>query len=348
MRQDLDPEQQVSFLRHPIVLGALAVVVVLLVVAVALILVGGGEEDDEEEAAAPAPTRTEKPETNLTSEDGVSGEVIATINVRSGPGEGYTILGTIRNGTRVEVVGRTEEEEWLQVIYPPQSSLHGWVDAAFLDLEGDPSTLAVATVEALPLPEVPTEPAYVAVATPTAEETPTAEAGPTEEATPSPTAVFSPTPEAELPDLVIGIPTWLVDDTVVITVVNQGRGAMENQRLDVGMFDSQGQTLLHYTSAGVQSLAPGSSIDVNTGFTCTVEQQEVLVVVDVDGRIDETDNTNNQMLVTVRACFRAPMPTLTPTTAPVPSATAAPTAWLVPTATPQAAISPEATSSAEG
>jgi len=348
MRQDLGPEQEISFLRHPIVLGALAVVVVLLVVAVALILVGGGEEDDEGEAAAPAPTRTEKPETNLASEDGVSGEVIATINVRSGPGEGYTILGTIRNGTRVEVVGRTEDDEWLQVIYPPQSNLHGWVDAAFLDLEGDPSQLAVATVEALPLPEVPTEPAYVAVATPTAEETPTAEAGPTEEATPSPTAVLSLTPEAELPDLVIAIPTWLVDDTVIITVVNQGRGAVENQPLDVGVFDSQGQTLLHHATAGLQSLAPGASIDISTGFTCTTQEQEVLIVVDVDGRIDETDNTNNQAVVTVKPCLRVPMPTLTPPMTPVPSATAAPTAWLMPTATPQAAISPQATPSAEG
>lgn len=334
MGQDLGPEQQISFLRNPIVLGALAVVVVLLLVAVALILVGGGEEEDGGEAAAPAATRTEKAQTSPTSESGVSGEAIATINVRSGPGERYAVLGTIRNGTRVEVVGRSEDEEWLQVIYPPRSSLHGWVDAAFLELEGDPGLLAVATVEALPLPEVPTQPAITAVATPTVEGTPTAEGTPTEEVTPSPTAVLSPTPEADLPDLVIGIPASVINDTLIITVVNQGRGAVENQRLDVGVFDSQGQTLLHYTTVGMQSLAPGASIDINTGFTCAIREQEVLVVVDVDGRIDETDNTNNQLLVTIRPCFRAPMPTLTPSLTPAPSVTPEPAPQVEPTATP--------------
>ncbi len=343
MRQGLEPEEEVSFLRNPIVLGALAVVVVLLVVAVALILVGGGEGDDAGEAAAPGPTRTERPEASPVREGRVSGEVIATINVRSGPGEGYTILGTIRNGTRVEVVGRTEEDEWLQVIYPPQSTLHGWVDAAFLDLEGDPSTLAVATVEALPMPEVPTEPAYAAAATPTTEESPTPEGSPTEEPSTSPTAVLSPTPEVALPDLVIAIPSWLVDGTVVITVVNQGKGTVENEPLDVGVFDSQGQTLLQRTSAGLQSLAPGASIDISTGFTCTTHEQEVLIVVDVDGRIDETDNTNNQAIVTVRPCPGVSIPTVTPSMTPASPATAEPTLAPQPTVAPQAEPSLEAT-----
>jgi hypothetical protein len=106
---------------------------------------------------------------------------------------------------------------------------------------------------------------------------------------------------------------------------------VENEPLDVGVFDSQGVTLLHRTSAGLQSLPPGGSIDISTGFTCTTQEQEVLIVVDVDGRIEEMDNTNNQAIVTVKPCPSPSMPTVTPSTTPEP------------TVAPQAEPSAEAT-----
>jgi hypothetical protein len=54
---------------------------------------------------------------------------------------------------------------------------------------------------------------------------------------------------------------------------------------------------------------------VNTGFTCTIQERQVLVVVDLNGLIEETDNTNNQLVTTLAPCWRPPPPTLTPSDA---------------------------------
>lgn len=314
MREDLDRQEQLSFLRNPLILGALGVVAVLLMVAIVLVLVGGGGDEEQEGDSARA-TRSEMSEgTTTPSARGTStlrAEVIATINVRSGPDEQYPVLGTIRSGTRVEVTGRSEDEEWLQVVYPPRSTLHGWVDAAYLRLEGDASVLAVATVEAAAIPEVPTQ-APVTMVVPTLT--------PTTEVTPTATA----TPELDLPDLVITA-AYVIDDSLIATVQNQGKGPIENQAIDVAVFDAQGQIILGEVSIGLETLAPGQSIDVNTGFTCTIQAQQVLLVVDVNGLIDETDNTNNQLVTTLAACWRPPSPTLTPPPTPTETPAAGPT-----------------------
>lgn len=292
MSQDIRPEQ-LSFLRHPVVLAALSVVVVLVVVAVALLLVGG--DGKEEGATGTAPTPTGATEAASPSAGALTGEVIATANVRSGPDERYPVLGTVRNGASLEVVGRSEDEQWLQVVYPPRSGLHGWLDATFLRLNGDPTRLALATAEALPIPEVPTQPPVTPAGTPS----PALE----------PTATESPTPEVPLPDLVIAVPVSIVGGNLVVTVQNQGKGAVEGQEIEVGVFDEQGQTLLQQTSAGVETLGPGAAIDVNTGFGCSDHTVKVLIVADLNGIIDETDNTNNQLTASLGPCVSPPEPT---------------------------------------
>lgn len=314
MREDLDRQEQLSFLRNPLILGALAVVAVLLMVAIVLVLVGGGEGEEREGDTARA-TRTETSEDNTTPSASGTGtlmaEVAATINVRSGPDEQYPVLGTIRSGTTVEVTGRNEDDEWLQVVYPPRSTLHGWVDATYLRLEGDASVLAVATVEAAAIPEVPTQvPVTVVVPTLT----------PTTATQVVPTATASATPESLLPDLVVTA-GYVLSDSLIATVRNQGKGTVGNQAIEVAVFDAQGQVLLADVSAGLATLSPGQSIDVNTGFTCTIQAQKVLVVVDVNGLIDETDNTNNQLVTALAPCWRPPAPTLTPAVSPTETST---------------------------
>jgi SH3-like domain-containing protein len=269
-------------------------------VAIVLVLIGGGgEEEGEGDEAAARGTETSEGTTTPRAGGGMlMAEVIATINVRSGPDEDYPVLGTIRNGTTVEVSGRSEDEEWLQVVYPPRSTLHGWVDAAYLRLEGDASALAVATAEVAAIPEMPTQAPVTAVVT-------------TVTPTPEVTATVPATVEPDLPDLVLTA-AYMLEDSLIATVQNQGTGLVQNQAIEVSVLDSQGQTVLGAASVALETLAAGQSIDVNTGFTCSIQERQVLLVVDLNGLVDETDNTNNQLVTTLAPCWHPPPPTLTP------------------------------------
>ena len=49
----------------------------------------------------------------------------------------------------------------------------------------------------------------------------------------------------------------------------------------------------------MQDLAAGASIDVRTGYVPFGGPTEVLVIVDPNGKIAETDDTNNRLIVTL-------------------------------------------------
>jgi len=85
------------------------------------------------------------------------------LNVRSGPGIGYPILGALRAGQSAEVSGISADGNWLQIAYArvPQGS--GWVARRYVLVSGDLSVVPV-----LPAPPLPT-----ATPTPTATITPT-------------------------------------------------------------------------------------------------------------------------------------------------------------------------------
>jgi uncharacterized protein YraI len=89
---------------------------------------------------------------------GILGRTRSSATVRSGPGTGYAVLGVLQRGAEVDVVGRSDDGEWLQAFYPPGSQLHGWIEADLLDVEGDPTTLAIGEANPGPNVYVPTEP----------------------------------------------------------------------------------------------------------------------------------------------------------------------------------------------
>lgn len=69
---------------------------------------------------------TETPET-------VSGSVTAeSLNVRSGPGTTYPVIGGLSLGDEVEVVGKNDTGSWLQITY---EGGRGWVFATYIDTE---------------------------------------------------------------------------------------------------------------------------------------------------------------------------------------------------------------------
>jgi len=81
----------------------------------------------------------------------VEGKVTAYgLNVRTGPGTAYPIIGGLSLGDAVEIVGKNAAGDWLQITYPAGGESQGWIAAAYVDLTG--SLAEVAEVSAPPLP----------------------------------------------------------------------------------------------------------------------------------------------------------------------------------------------------
>jgi len=61
--------------------------------------------------------------------------------VRRGPGINYAVIMNLQQGQRVEVVGRSSDRQWFQVVLPDNARERGWVSQEFLAVEGDSNTL---------------------------------------------------------------------------------------------------------------------------------------------------------------------------------------------------------------
>jgi TolB protein len=89
--------------------------------------------------ATPSPSVTQPPN---------SGRVTAYgLNVRTGPGTAYPIIGGLSRGDTVEVVGKNTAGTWLRIAYSGQEA---WIAAAYVDLTG--SLAEVLEVSAPPSP----------------------------------------------------------------------------------------------------------------------------------------------------------------------------------------------------
>jgi uncharacterized protein YraI len=78
------------------------------------------------------------------------------LNVRSGPGTGYTVIGTLNAGATVPVTGRNASSTWLQIEHRPGAS--GWVAAWLVTPNGDIASLPVIGGGAPQPPVIPTTP----------------------------------------------------------------------------------------------------------------------------------------------------------------------------------------------
>ena len=172
-------------LRNRFILAGLGVLVVLLLVAIVLFAVGGEDGNDTSGVAAQA--TNDGGVTTPVLGPGLPGQLRTTTTMRNGPGSTYAILGTIPRDSVVTVVGRNQDDTWLQVLYPPGTQLRGWVRASLIDVNGDVSELVIAGPGELPDIPVPTYagPVFTPVAT---------EPGSEFEATRTPRPTFTPVP----------------------------------------------------------------------------------------------------------------------------------------------------------
>jgi len=285
------PETRAAVLKHPFVLAGFAVVALLGLVAAALVVAdsvrtGGGSGVPT--VVVESSNLTPGPTSRTALAGGVVGAAREVTTVRESPGARTRPLGTLNKGDDVVIDGKTTDSKWYRVIFPPNSELHGWIDASQLSLTGDPTTLVVATAE---------PPVVVDIPTPTSSQL-TAAAGRVSP-TPEVTLTVNATPGGLLPDLVIGTTPTVSNGKLFVTVVNQGQGDAVGD-LVVAVFNSDetkllaGATLPHFT------LKPGRSIDVGTGYVVS-GSETLLLIVDPNGEIAETDDTNNQVTIAISA-----------------------------------------------
>lgn len=95
-------------------------------------------------------------------------EVAEDVNVRSGPGTQYDLVGVLIPGQTSEILGRSPDGQWLQIVYVGGPSNTGWVLAQFVRVVGDISTFP--TVQP---PPTATRPPTSTPALPAAPGTPT-------------------------------------------------------------------------------------------------------------------------------------------------------------------------------
>jgi len=87
-------------------------------------------------------TSTETPTPAQTSAPLIKAEVIANFgNIRTGPGEVYKIMGTVGPGLKLIVLGKNEDESWIEVDLGLSQS--AWISADLVVLDGDLSTVPV-------------------------------------------------------------------------------------------------------------------------------------------------------------------------------------------------------------
>ena len=75
----------------------------------------------------PSPTLTHTPYLTVSDEQ---------VNVYAGPGEMYEILGQLRRGARLPILGRSEDGVWFQVDY---LGWRGWVAVQSVAVDVSPS-----------------------------------------------------------------------------------------------------------------------------------------------------------------------------------------------------------------
>ena len=82
----------------------------------------------------------------------------AGVNVRTGPGTEYAIIGMASQGAEGEIVGKSEDGQWWVAVAPDAPNEYGWVSAAYVDATNadnvpvipappSPQTLAFADAE---------------------------------------------------------------------------------------------------------------------------------------------------------------------------------------------------------
>src|SRR5690606_10886413 len=143
--------------------------------------------------------------TASASDDGITGRVAMTgsrLNIRSGPGTNYAIIGKALPNERYVVLARNADSTWVQLESSKLPDGFGWVSVQFIELSQALSTLPVSDkTSSQPQPTRQPTPTATAVSnkseaspTPTAAENAASEASATATPVPATPVPATPTP----------------------------------------------------------------------------------------------------------------------------------------------------------
>lgn len=207
----------------------------------------------------------------------IKGKVIATVNVRRGPGDNFELVKTLDTGQEVTITGKSRDGLWLLV------DIEGgtWVKAAAIDPQD--SIALVPVREPTPVP------------------TATATAAPSASPSPSP----SPTPSGKLPDLLPQGAQLSDNGTKLrVAIINQSTNSYS------------GPLVVSVTGATDAPLKQVFNVDLAAGGSATVSfdlnppvttSKTVTVKVDPDNAIKETNKDNNSITATLQPPVESPV-----------------------------------------
>ena len=202
----------------------------------------------------------------------ITADVVALTSLRMGPGEAYNQAGTLEPGQIVTVIGKTLNQQWLQV----ETGGGLWVRFSAVDIS--PGDLArVPAVEPPPAPrDTPTPPPDDQQA---------------ETATPTPTPTGDPSPPPNAPDFLPSNAEPIEGGTILrVTLTNASTNPYSGPivvRLE-GVPASPAEQVLTVT------MEPNGTAAVNFSLSPPItEQTTVTVTLDPDEAIAETNEDNN-------------------------------------------------------
>jgi hypothetical protein len=243
-------------LRAPTLAGIAVVLIAGAVMAVIALVDTASSADGA--PATPATPTAEVP-------DGATVTLALTSNMYAHPSRSADLVAVVPSGRIARVTGRTEDNEWLRVVYPANSSLEGWI------VRGG----VVAATE----PDLTELPAIAAAGS----LDPDGASG----------GLLDDNP---LPDLTVSSADVIPNGTLEVRISNVGRAAFADI-VEVRVTGVDGE-LLAVVEADLtnQPLIPGRSASVNTGVAIT---RTGLYVIDVDrdNHIEEENEFNNTLRV---------------------------------------------------
>lgn len=144
--------------------------------------------------ATPTPTAPPSDTPTPTPIGTPEGRVTTDLNVRLGPSTDYDVVGLLRAGDTVQIVGKNADGTWWQIPFAQAPNGLAWISAEFVPT-GNPALIPIVDT---PTPVPTSTPTATPTGTPTATDTATPTATPTEVGTPTPTPTATTPPQAKI------------------------------------------------------------------------------------------------------------------------------------------------------
>ncbi len=229
-------------------LAGLAIILVAASV-IAAIAYRDSAEDATPLAADPTAVATPEPGIAVTR---------FTTNVRSDADRFADVIAIVPEARAARLLGRSSDDRWVKIAYPPASDVEGWVSADAIAIDAaELAALDVLVVLAAPLPE------------------------------PNATAATG----EPLPDLTIADAFLLQDGRLAIALRNEGELAIVEALVPLNVSRSSGD-ILGVLRIGPTTLAPGASATVVTPVIVS-ETGSYIIELDRPDKIRESQEFNN-------------------------------------------------------